>query len=748
MRDILTKLFRSIFRQVKFFYLNEKFKFLLVTFLIIFIFLDLYTSNYIFVNKHLSNRYYYFNHNVYFNNILYWFFIFFKCLKSNFFYGVIDETFFFILKSFSNLLSLDYYLLNSNKLVSIYSENKPVKFYVQFIQEYQIKYASIKYSNFDYFQNRTRFWRINVINGNTPIFIYFGFLFFFSNIISILLLSYLGFYGVFFFNFLTIIFFWFSSILHFDLFFYDNISFKISIFKWFFINSNEIINFEFLIDPISYSFMFLTLTIAVFVYCYAFSYFRYEPNVERLIILINLFVISMICLVVSGNLFVLFLGWELIGLTSFFLINFWSTRISTLKSAFKAFTFNKISDVSLLLAIIIIYYTFNNSNIQIINNQISNYNNYFIYILNYKISLIELISFFFILCAFIKSAQFGFHIWLPDSMEAPVPASALIHSATLVSAGIFLLLRFSSLFEYSYYSYFIVPVVGSFTAFFGGICSVYQSDVKKILAYSTISHCGFLMVCISTYITEFTILYLYIHGFFKAAVFLCVGNIIRFSKNYQDFRRMGGFWKYLPFECFSSLICLVNLSGLPFTIGFYIKHILLIGVYFNNYIIYFIITNIFCAAITGLFYSFRLFYYVFFDFKKGKKNIYFSVNKNNLNSKLFYSNSSFITNKIIFLFIFTSYLISLYLFEIFLNKNSLGDGLSIYSLNQKQFYNFIEPSLSFINNTYFFNILIIIFTNLILYSSWRKIFNNLYLINLFIFFLNFFIFFYLFLQIL
>jgi len=126
-------------------------------------------------------------------------------------------------------------------------------------------------------------------------------------------------------------------------------------------------------------------------------------------------------------------------------------------------------------------------------------------------------------------------------MEAPVPASALIHSATLVSAGVFVMLRLSFLFEYSIFAYYVVPFIGSFTAFFGGLCSVYQSDIKKILAYSTISHCGFLMVCYSTYITEYTILYLYIHGFFKASVFLCVGNIIRFSRNYQDFRRMGNF---------------------------------------------------------------------------------------------------------------------------------------------------------------------------------------------------------------
>jgi NADH-quinone oxidoreductase subunit L len=129
-------------------------------------------------------------------------------------------------------------------------------------------------------------------------------------------------------------------------------------------------------------------------------------------------------------------------------------------------------------------------------------------------------------------------------MEAPVPASALIHSATLVSAGVFLLLRFSPLFEISTYAFYIIPFIGSFTAFFGGICACYQSDIKRILAYSTISHCGFLMVSYLLFIPEYTILYLYIHGFFKAAVFLCAGNIIRFSRNYQDFKRMGFFFTH------------------------------------------------------------------------------------------------------------------------------------------------------------------------------------------------------------
>jgi NADH:ubiquinone oxidoreductase subunit 5 (subunit L)/multisubunit Na+/H+ antiporter MnhA subunit len=149
-------------------------------------------------------------------------------------------------------------------------------------------------------------------------------------------------------------------------------------------------------------------------------------------------------------------------------------------------------------------------------------------------------------------------------MEAPVPASALIHSATLVSAGIFLILRLYPIFEHSTIFYLVTPIIGSITALYGGIVAYYQTDIKRILAYSTVSHCGFLMVLTVFGNIEYVLFYLYVHGFFKAIVFLCVGNIIRFCKNYQDIRRMGQLWCYLPFELSISILALINLSGLPF----------------------------------------------------------------------------------------------------------------------------------------------------------------------------------------
>lgn len=677
----------------------------------------------------------------------------------NFFFFSLRGGLFFLLNLIINLKNEFIYFFFSliPFILNDFSVNNIYKFNLNFF--YNIKYSNhIKLStyydyyfymselNYFFFKNTITI-RSLTINTNLPIFFIFGFLFLITTLSSLVFLSFLGLYGAFFINLISIIIFWISSIIYFNSFFLDNYSFYFNLGKWFVISFNKTVYFDFLIDSISYSFMFLTLTIAVFVYIYAFSYFRYEPNVERLILLINCFVISMIILVTSGNLFVLFLGWELIGLTSFFLINFWSTRISTLKAAFKAFIFNKFSDVSLLIGILIIYFYTNDLNILIINNNIHFYNNYYINILNFDIPVIEITSFFFIMCAFVKSAQFGFHLWLPDSMEAPVPASALIHSATLVSAGVFLLLRISPMFEYSIFSSYFVPIIGSFTAFFGGLCSVYQSDIKKILAYSTISHCGFLMVCYNTQIVEYTILYLYIHGFFKASVFLCVGNIIRFSRNYQDFRKMGGFYKLLPFECFSSFICLINLCGLPFTLGFYIKHLLVIGVNLNNFFIFFFIINILGGAVSGLIYSYRLFYYVFFDFKKGKKIIYNQSNRKVLKS-FFYTNTTLASNISIFFLIFFSYLISLYMFNIFLNSSSLSESLNIHSLNLNQYEEFIKPLLTTINNISFFNwiLLLVIFSIIII--SWRFVNNFDKIISFLSYIVIFIIFFYLFYNIL
>lgn len=230
-------------------------------------------------------------------------------------------------------------------------------------------------------------------------------------------------------------------------------------------------------------------------------------------------------------------------------------------------------------------------------------------------------------------------------MEAPVPASALIHSATLVSAGIYLILRFKLILLLSDYAVTVLPLIGSFTACLGAVSSAFQTDVKKLLAYSTISHCGFLVVSAIMCDAEYTILYLYVHGFFKAASFVCIGNVIRFNCGYQDIRCMGGYAKYLPFECQVLFICLLFLAGAPFTFGFFMKHFLIasvptMGVYYK------IVTSLlFTAACLGIVYCSRLYHGIFFGVKKSNKFVYTSVSKSIYyrfdTDSTFYTNATF-----------------------------------------------------------------------------------------------------------
>jgi NADH:ubiquinone oxidoreductase subunit 5 (subunit L)/multisubunit Na+/H+ antiporter MnhA subunit len=300
-------------------------------------------------------------------------------------------------------------------------------------------------------------------------------------------------------------------------------------------------------------------------------------------------------------------------------------------------------------------------------------------------------------------------------MEAPVPASALIHSATLVSAGIFLLLRFSPLFELSSFSFYLIGIVGSVTAFYGGFSSMFQSDTKKILAYSTISHCGFLMVLYTTGVIEYVLLYLYIHGFFKAAVFMCVGNVNRLSKNNQDFKRMGMYYKFLPFDCYLTFIGLMNLSGLPFTLGFYIKHLLLISLNYNYIVYYFIIINCFFGALTGLYYSSRLFYYVFFDFKKSKKNLYLYYSASNLNSK-YYSNSSLSSNLAISCIFFISYLMGFFFLNSYLSFNFSFSSFFSFFFQNSEFISYY-PNNSELFNFGYINYFVFFFSIFIIFNS-------------------------------
>jgi len=403
------------------------------------------------------------------------------------------------------------------------------------------------------------------------------------------------------------------------------------------------------------------MSIAVFVYFYTYCYFRYEPSVERLVTLLMLFVNSMILLVLSGNLIVLFLGWELIGVTSFFLINFWGMRINTLKSALKALVFNKVSDSFILASLILIYGVFNTADIVVICTSVPFYTNCYVDIGFIEVRALDVVSLLLLIAAFIKSAQFGFHLWLPDSMEAPAPASALIHSATLVSAGIFLILRLAPLFELSIFAYTLIPAMGAITAFYGGIVSAAQTDVKRILAYSTISHCGFMVLLSATFNLDLVLIYLYVHGFFKALLFLSAGSVMRFFKC-QDFRYMGSAYKYLPVECVISIFGFWHLSGGPLSFGYVAKHYIITSITGNSIFTIFLIINVILSILASIMYSSRFVYFVYFDFKKAKKPVYSEQASGTLFSKYLTlstrAGSIILVSNYIFVLIMCTYLTS------------------------------------------------------------------------------------------
>lgn len=530
----------------------------------------------------------------------------------------------------------------------------------------------------------------------------FFFVCFFFFVITVFFLTLSTFFfsvrGVHLITTIAISFFFFSQLSVINDIFFESKSLVLHIEFLAAMGSSTMFTYTLAIDFISFSFLFLTTSIGVCAIVYSLTYFKNEPNADRFLLFMNWFVISMATLVVADNCILMFFGWELIGLTSFFLINFWTTRRGTLKAALKAFIFNKLSDVFLLFFIVILITNTNSSSVACWLMYLSLAD--FVYQIPYAAAAI-----FLILASSIKSAQLGPHIWLPDSMEAPVPASALIHSATLVSAGVYLLLRFVDLLVLSNL-HILVGLWGAATACYGAVVSAAQTDCKKLLAYSTISHCGFLFICVSLNNATLTIFYLYLHGFFKAMTFFCVGNIIRFSGGVQDSRQLGALVLLLPVETILLVICSFNLGALPLTVGFLYKHVL--QLFLLNYpavvaTLPFIFVGMLCSCI----YVFRLVFYSIFDFRKGaptpsvKKELQFSF-------KTFNSNSTILS----FLFIFFFLVFSFYLSSFYFEYLSAHDGLfavsSSTSLNNSNFYAAVVAKLCFFYFYTFFGVVVFV----------------------------------------
>jgi NADH-quinone oxidoreductase subunit L len=447
---------------------------------------------------------------------------------------------------------------------------------------------------------------------------------YFFFLISLLLISYInilyiGKKGFFILNFIFLTF-WVVYSNYLFIYFFQN--FQIIYYDLYFVyywDETIPIYLNIYLDIYNFSYINLTLSIGGCAFSYAYSYMRDENYVEKFLFLLLSFLYSMIILLLSNNFILLLLGWELIGITSYLLINFWITKVSTFKAAYKAFTFNRLSDITIIF-LLLFFYNFYVTTLLIIDVWYYHYNLFYYYeFLNCCLNGYDLISFFLLIAACCKSAQFGFHTWLPDSMEAPVPASALIHSATLVSAGIYLVNKFWILIIFANFFNKLFLLLSSWTALYGAFIAIYQTDVKRILAYSTISHCGILMLI--SFLNNYLLLciYLYSHGFFKSLSFMCVGNIIKTSNNVQDYRYMSYNYFYHKFEYYFLIITLLNLSGYILSIGFFSKHFILITFYFLGYYYYISFFLFFLTALVGFFYTFFLINYLFCKFNKSFK---------------------------------------------------------------------------------------------------------------------------------
>lgn len=400
---------------------------------------------------------------------------------------------------------------------------------------------------------------------------------------------------------------------------YDNLVFStnITFLKWISLPF-DVIGFGLLVDHLSMLMLIVVLSISTVVHYYSIDYMATDPRLLTFSKYLSGFTLAMLFLVLSNNYALLFMGWEGVGIFSYLLIGFWYTRTLALKASLKAVIVNWIGDVALIIACGLILHFFGTlefKKLQILLLYLIDYKieSWIVSFSFFEISLFSLITFFLLIAAVGKSAQFGLHTWLPDAMEGPTPVSALIHAATMVTAGVYLIVRSSFFFEFSEIVRNLTLIIGAFTALFGSITACFQFDIKRIIAFSTCSQLGYMFLACGLSAYNLAMFHLFIHAFFKALLFLCAGSVIHSIGDEQDIRWMGGFFYYLPITYAGLIIGFVSLIGLPFTSGFFSKDTIIELALTKRTIpaLYGYTCGIFGIFFT-MFYSFWFFIYVCF----------------------------------------------------------------------------------------------------------------------------------------
>lgn len=386
-----------------------------------------------------------------------------------------------------------------------------------------------------------------------------------------------------------------------------------NIYTWLTVNGIEY-SVGFLIDNLTAMMMVVVTSVSLMVHIYTIGYMEEDPGYQRFFSYISLFTFSMLMLVMSNNFVQLFFGWEAVGLVSYLLIGFWYKKPTAIYANLKAFLVNRVGDFGFALGIALVLFYFGGS---------LNYADVFAAAPALKDATIDIwgfgtFSLMTVTCILLfigamgKSAQFPLHVWLPDSMEGPTPISALIHAATMVTAGIFMVSRMSPLFEMSDVALSFILIAGSITALFMGFLGIVQNDIKRVIAYSTLSQLGYMTVALGVSAYSAAAFHLMTHAFFKALLFLAAGSVIIGMHHDQDMRNMGGLRKYMPITWITSLLGSLALIGTPLFAGFYSKDSIIEAVHASDlagsgFAYFAVLTGVFVTA----FYSFRLYFLVF-----------------------------------------------------------------------------------------------------------------------------------------
>ena len=386
---------------------------------------------------------------------------------------------------------------------------------------------------------------------------------------------------------------------------------NIIIASW--INSGSLdVNWSIKIDPLSSIMLVVVTLVSSLVHIYSIGYMSHDPHKSRFMAYLSLFTFAMLTLVTADNFLQLFFGWEGVGLCSYFLIGFWFKKETANAAAIKAFVVNRVGDFGFALGIFLIFYLFGTVNYSEVFDQVPQLVNNKIDFIGIHMSSIDLICILLFIGAMGKSAQIFLHTWLPDAMEGPTPVSALIHAATMVTAGVFLVVRCSPIFEYSPLTLNIITIIGMTTAFFAATVALVQTDIKKIIAYSTCSQLGYMFFATGVGAYNVAMFHLFTHAFFKALLFLGSGSVIHSFKDEQNINQMGAVWKKLPYTWILMIIGTLALTGFPFLSGFYSKDAIIEFAYLRGNTVGFYAAGIgiLTALLTSI-YSWRLIFKTF-----------------------------------------------------------------------------------------------------------------------------------------